>query len=257
MALLDKLNDRQRQAAECTEGPVMIIAGAGSGKTRTLMYRIAHLLELGNDPFRIMALTFTNKAAEEMKERIADLIGPSAHSLWMGTFHSIFCRILRAHAEKLGYEKTFSIYDTEDSRNLLKNIAKEKNLDPKLYNPKMVGARISMAKSALVGPADYARNAALLEEDRMMQRPQIAELYTEYQNRLFHAGAMDFDDLLFQTNILLRDHPDVLAKYQEHFRYIMVDEYQATNFAHYLIVKKLAAKHRNICGVGDDSQRIY
>ena len=257
MALLDKLNDRQRQAAECTEGPVMIIAGAGSGKTRTLMYRIAHLLEVGNDPFRIMALTFTNKAAEEMKDRIADLIGPSARSLWMGTFHSIFCRILRAHAEKLGYEKTFSIYDTEDSRNLLKNIAKEKNLDPKLYNPKMVGARISMAKSALVGPADYARNAALLEEDRMMQRPQIAELYTEYQNRLFHAGAMDFDDLLFQTNILLRDHPDVLAKYQEHFRYIMVDEYQDTNFAQYLIVKKLAAKHRNICVVGDDSQSIY
>lgn len=257
MALLDKLNDRQRQAAECTEGPVMIIAGAGSGKTRTLMYRIAHLLEIGNDPFRIMALTFTNKAAEEMKDRIADLIGPSARSLWMGTFHSIFCRILRAHAERLGYEKTFSIYDTEDSRNLLKNIAKEKNLDPKLYNPKMVGARISMAKSALVGPADYARNAALLEEDRMMQRPQIAELYTEYQNRLFHAGAMDFDDLLFQTNILLRDHPDVLAKYQEHFRYIMVDEYQDTNFAQYLIVKKLAAKHRNICVVGDDSQSIY
>lgn len=257
MALLDKLNDRQRQAAECTEGPVMIIAGAGSGKTRTLMYRIAHLLEVGNNPFQIMALTFTNKAAAEMKERIAELIGPSAHSLWMGTFHSIFCRILRAHAEKLGYEKTFSIYDTEDSRNLLKNIAKEKNLDPKQYNPKLVGSRISMAKSALVGPADYARNTALQEEDRMMQRPLIAELYTEYQNRLFHAGAMDFDDLLFQTNILLRDHPDVLAKYQEHFRYIMVDEYQDTNFAQYLIVKKLAAMHRNICVVGDDSQSIY
>lgn len=257
MALLDQLNDRQRQAAECTEGPVMIIAGAGSGKTRTLMYRIAHLLELGNDPFRIMALTFTNKAAEEMKDRIADLIGPSARSLWMGTFHAIFSRILHAHAERLGYEKTFSIYDTDDSRNLLKNIAKEKGLDPKLYNPKMVGARISMAKSALVGPADYARNAALMEEDRMMQRPQIAELYTEYQNRLFRAVAMDFDDLLFQTNILLRDHPDVLAKYQEHFRYIMVDEYQDTNFAQYLIVKKLAAKHRNICVVGDDSQSIY
>lgn len=257
MALLDKLNDRQRQAAECTEGPVMIIAGAGSGKTRTLMYRIAHLLEIGNNPFQIMALTFTNKAAAEMKERIAELIGPSAHSLWMGTFHSIFCRILRAYADRLGYEKTFSIYDTEDSRNLLKNIVREKNLDPKLYNPKNIGARISMAKSALVGPADYARNTALQEEDRMMQRPLIGEIYTEYQNRLFRASAMDFDDLLFQTNILLRDHPDVLAKYQDHFRYIMVDEYQDTNFAQYLIVKKLAAKHRNICVVGDDSQSIY
>ena len=257
MALLDSLNDRQRQAAECTEGPLMIIAGAGSGKTRTLMYRIAHLLSLGQDPFRIMALTFTNKAANEMKDRIAELVGPSANSLWMGTFHSVFCRILRAHAERLGYEKTFTIYDTDDVKTLLKNIVKEKNYDPKLYNPKMLYERISMAKSALVGPSDYANNADLREDDRLRQRPLVSELYTLYQNRLFKAGAMDFDDLLFQTNLLLRDHPDVLAKYQDLFRYIMVDEYQDTNYAQYLIVKKLAAKYRNLCVVGDDSQSIY
>ena len=226
--LLDQLNEPQREAAECVDGPVMIIAGAGSGKTRTLTYRIAHLMELGVDPFHILALTFTNKAANEMKERIIKLVGGEGRNLWMGTFHSIFARVLRAEATKLGYTSSFTIYDTDDSKATIKQIVKQLNLDPKTYKPSTVMSRISMAKSNQM-----------------------------YDQRIHNSNAMDFDDLLFNMNILLRDFPDVLLKYQQRFHYIMVDEYQDTNYAQYLIVKKLAARNQNICVVGDDAQSIY
>ena len=255
--LLFQLNDAQREAAECTEGPVMIIAGAGSGKTRTLTYRIAHLIEKGVDPFNILALTFTNKAASEMKERIMNLVGSEARSIWMGTFHSIFARILRAEADKLGYVNTFTIYDTDDSKSSVKQIVKAMNLDPKVYNPGYVLSRISMAKSNLIGPEDYCENPEIQQTDQTARKPMIGEIYKLYNRRLRNAMAMDFDDLLFNTNVLLRDFPDVLLKYQNRFRYILVDEYQDTNFAQYLIVKKLAARYQNICVVGDDAQSIY
>ena len=256
-SLLSQLNDAQREAASCTEGPVMIIAGAGSGKTRTLTYRIAHLIEKGVDPFNILALTFTNKAAAEMKDRIMKLVGNDARNIWMGTFHSIFARILRSEADKLGYIKTFTIYDNDDSKSQIKQIVKAMNLDNKTYNPGYVLSRISMAKSSLIGPEDYCNNPEIQQTDQTAHKPMIGEIYRLYNRRLRNAMSMDFDDLLFNTNILLRDFPDVLLKYQNRFKYILVDEYQDTNYAQYLIVKKLAARYQNICVVGDDAQSIY
>ena len=255
--LLDQLNEPQREAAECVDGPVMIIAGAGSGKTRTLTYRIAHLMELGVDPFHILALTFTNKAAAEMKERIIKLVGGEGRNLWMGTFHSIFARVLRAEATKLGYTSSFTIYDTDDTKAAIKQIVKQLNLDPKTYKPSYVASRISMAKSNLMGPKDYQENPEIYQTDIDSKRPAIGTIYQMYDQRLHNSNAMDFDDLLFNMNILLRDFPDVLLKYQQRFHYIMVDEYQDTNYAQYLIVKKLAARNQNICVVGDDAQSIY
>ena len=255
--ILSQLNESQREAAACTEGPVMIITGAGSGKTRTLTYRIAHLINLGTDPFNILALTFTNKAAAEMKERIMKLVGPEARNIWMGTFHSVFARILRSEAEKLGYIRTFTIYDNDDSKSAIKQIVKNLNLDPKTYSPGYVMGRISMAKSNLLSPEDYANNPEIQQADKDAHKPMIAEIYKLYNHRLRNAMAMDFDDLLFNMNILLRDFPDVLLKYQKRFQYIMVDEYQDTNYSQYLIVKKLAARLQNICVVGDDAQSIY
>ena len=255
--LLEQLNEPQRAAASCTEGPVMIIAGAGSGKTRTLTYRIAHLLENNVDAFRILALTFTNKAANEMKERIIKLVGPEGRNLWMGTFHSVFARVLRAEADKLGYTRSFTIYDTDDSKNAIKQIVKQLNLDPKTYKPSFVLSRISMAKSNLLSPKEYMENPEIYQVDIDSKRPSIGQIYTMYDQRLRNSNAMDFDDLLFNMNVLLRDFPEVLLKYQQRFQYIMVDEYQDTNYAQYLIVKKLAARHQNICVVGDDAQSIY
>ena len=255
--LLDQLNEPQREAAACTDGPVMIIAGAGSGKTRTLTYRIAHLMELGVDPFHILALTFTNKAANEMKERIIKLVGGEGRNLWMGTFHSIFARVLRAEASKLGYTSSFTIYDTDDSKAAIKQIVKQLNLDPKTYKPSFVLNRISMAKSNLLSPKDYQENPEIYQTDIDSKRPAIGQIYVMYDQRLHNSNAMDFDDLLFNMNILLRDFPDVLLKYQNRFKYIMVDEYQDTNYSQYLIVKKLAARLQNICVVGDDAQSIY
>lgn len=257
MSLLDGLNQEQRAAAENINGPVMIIAGAGSGKTRTLTYRIAHLLETGADPFRILALTFTNKAAREMNERITQLVGPAAKALWMGTFHSIFAKILRAEAEHLGYQKTFAIYDTDDSKSLIKKIVKDFNLDPKVYKESKVLYRISMAKNSLISAEYYNETHAFLEEDTRMRMPETGRIFQEYSDRMKQTSTMDFDDLLFNTNVLFRDFPEVLLKYQRRFQYLMVDEYQDTNYAQYLIVKKLAALHQNICVVGDDSQSIY
>lgn len=255
---LDGLNEAQRAAVEATEGPVMIVAGAGSGKTRVLTYRIAHLINKGADPFNILALTFTNKAAREMKERIGKIVSYSeARNLWMGTFHSVFARILRNEAERLGYPTNFTIYDTDDSKSLIKTILKEQGLDEKIYKPGMVLGRISAAKNNLIGAQMYLQNAAAQEEDRMSGKPKIGIVYDQYAKRCFKSGAMDFDDLLFNTNILLRDYPDILNKYQDKFRYIMVDEYQDTNFSQYVIVKQLAAKFQNICVVGDDAQSIY
>ena len=255
--LLSELNDEQRKAAACIEGPVMIIAGAGSGKTRTLTYRIAHLIEEGIDPFNILALTFTNKAAAEMKERIIKLVGNDARNIWMGTFHSIFAKILRFEAEKLGYIPSFTIYDTDDSKSAIKQIIKSLNLDPKTYNTSFVLGRISMAKSNLISVTDYMNNAEIQQTDQASRKPMIGEIYKQYNQRLRNSMAMDFDDLLYNMNVLLRDFPDVLLKYQERFRHILVDEYQDTNFSQYLIIKKMAARYQNICVVGDDAQSIY
>ncbi|MDO9187827.1 MAG: 3'-5' exonuclease [Bacteroidia bacterium] len=255
---LDELNPVQRKAVECTEGPVMIIAGAGSGKTRVLTYRITHLIKKGVDPFNILSLTFTNKAAREMKERIAKVVGTSeSRNIWMGTFHSVFSRILRSEAEKLGYPQNFTIYDTDNSKSLIKAILKEQGLDDKVYKPGMVLSRISAAKNNLISAQAYQNDKQALEEDRQAAKPKMGLIYQIYAQRCFKAGAMDFDDLLFNTNILLRDFPAVLHKYQHKFKYIMVDEYQDTNFSQYVIIKQLAAAYRNICVVGDDAQSIY
>ena len=255
---LNELNPVQRLAAETTEGPVMIIAGAGSGKTRVLTYRIAHIMEKGTDAFNILSLTFTNKAAREMKERIGKIVGhKEAKNIWMGTFHSIFAKILRFEAEKLGYPPNFTIYDTDDSKSVIKDILKQLNLDDKVYKPSLVLNRISSAKNSLISAAQYANNPITQAEDRASNKPLLGQIYLAYQKRNFKTGAMDFDDLLFNTNILLRDFPDVLLKYQNKFRYILVDEYQDTNFSQYVIVKQLAARFQNICVVGDDAQSIY
>ncbi len=252
------LNEPQRHAVETTSGPVLVIAGAGSGKTRVLTYRVAYLLHRGVSPFRILALTFTNKAAREMRERVAALIDPSkSKSLWMGTFHSIFARILRVEAPKLDYPSEFTIYDTEDSKRVIKKILKEQNLDDKTYPPGFVLGRISNAKNNLISAADYNEDIEIQSHDVQSQKPKLGLIYSIYQQKLRNASAMDFDDLLFNTNVLLRDFPDVLYKYQQRFEYILVDEYQDTNFSQYLIIKKLAANNENICVVGDDAQSIY
>ena len=255
---LDELNKLQKAAATATEGPIMIIAGAGSGKTRVLTYRIAHIMEKGVDAFNILSLTFTNKAAKEMKERIGKLVGQKeSKNLWMGTFHSVFAKILRMEAEKLGYPHNFTIYDTDDSKGVIKDILKQFNLDDKVYKASLVLNRISDAKNKLVGPLQYLNNPVTQQEDLSSRKPLLGKIYEAYQKRNFKAGAMDFDDLLFQTNVLLRDFPEVLYKYQNKFRYILVDEYQDTNFSQYLIIKQLAARFQNICVVGDDAQSIY
>ena len=255
---LNELNPVQRMAAETTEGSVMIIAGAGSGKTRVLTYRIAHIMEKGTDAFNILSLTFTNKAAREMKERIGKIVGhKEAKNIWMGTFHSIFAKILRFEAEKLGYPPNFTIYDTDDSKSVIKDILKQLNLDDKVYKPSLVLNRISSAKNSLISAAQYANNPITQAEDRASNKPLLGQIYLAYQKRNFKSGAMDFDDLLFNTNILMRDFPDVLVKYQSKFKYILVDEYQDTNFSQYVIVKQLAARFQNICVVGDDAQSIY
>jgi len=258
MSYLDELNASQLEAVKCIEGPTMVIAGAGSGKTRVLTYRIAFMMEQGIDPFNIMALTFTNKAAREMTERIGKIVGEGeAKNITMGTFHSVFSRILRYNADRLGYPSNFTIYDTQDSKSLIKDILKELNLDDKVYKPGMVLGRISSAKNNLISADAYAQNVDIMNEDVQSRRPELANIYRTYVNRCFKAGAMDFDDLLYQTNVLLRDFPDVLHYYQQKFKYILVDEYQDTNYAQYLIVKKLAAVYENICVVGDDAQSIY
>ena len=255
---LEHLSEVQREAARHYEGAAMIIAGAGSGKTRVLTYRIAHMLEQGVRSYNILALTFTNKAAREMKERIENIVSPErARSLWMGTFHSVFARILRSEADKLGYPSSFTIYDTADSKNVVRALVKEMNLSDETYKVGDIYSRISLAKNNLVTAAAYEANTMLVAEDRERRRPQFAELYKRYVQRCKENGAMDFDDLLLNMNILFRDFPDVLRKYQEQFRYIMVDEYQDTNMAQYLIVKRLAERYQNICVVGDDAQSIY
>ena len=255
---LNQLNDAQRKAVEHTSGPVMVIAGAGSGKTRVLTYRIAYLLSKGVDAFNILSLTFTNKAAREMKERIGKIVGESeSKNLWMGTFHSVFARILRIEAERLGYPTNFTIYDADDSKKVISNIIKEKNLDKDIYKAKTVSSRISSLKNNLITPKAYFQNGELQAQDSAAKLPMFGEIYQAYTERCFRAGAMDFDDLLLKTNELLYRFPEVLAKYQERFQYILVDEYQDTNHSQYLIVKALAAKYENICIVGDDAQSIY
>ncbi|RXQ96639.1 ATP-dependent DNA helicase [Ancylomarina salipaludis] len=258
MDYLNDLNPVQREAVEKTEGPSLVIAGAGSGKTRVLTYRIAHLLNKGVRPYTILALTFTNKAAREMKERIAHIVGSEqAQSLWMGTFHSTFAKILRYEAEHLGFDSNFTIYDTQDSKNLLRSIIKEMKLDDKVYKANDVLNRISSAKNNLVTAMAYAQNSAAQEIDAANRRPLTSEIYKRYSHRCRQANAMDFDDLLLQTNILFKNSPEVLAKYQAKFKYILVDEYQDTNYSQYLIVKRLAEQHKNVSVVGDDAQSIY
>jgi len=255
---LDELNEAQKEAVLQREGPMIIIAGAGSGKTRVLTYRIAHLMKNGVDPFNILSLTFTNKAAKEMKSRIAGVVGPSeAKNLWMGTFHSVFARILRSEGEKLGYPSNFTIYDTQDSVRLISSIIKELQLEKDKYKPKQVLGRISQFKNSLITVRAYYQNPEVMEADKVSGRPKIGSIYKEYVDRCFKAGAMDFDDLLLRTNELLTRFPEVLAKYQDRFRYILVDEYQDTNHSQYLIVRALADRYQNICVVGDDSQSIY
>ncbi len=255
--LIQGLNEAQRAAVLHTEGPSLIVAGAGSGKTKVLTTRIAYLLAKGISPYNILALTFTNKAAKEMRERIEKVVGPQAKSLWMGTFHSVFGKILRFEAERIGFPKDFTIYDTDDSRSLIRTLLKERNLDDKVYKPNGVHARISSAKNKLVSVAEYLNNPVYAQADALAKIPEMGHLYQAYQERLRKAGAMDFDDLLFHTNVLFRDNLDVLNKYQQKFHYLLVDEYQDTNLAQYLIIRKLAAVRQNICVVGDDAQSIY
>jgi DNA helicase-2/ATP-dependent DNA helicase PcrA len=255
---LNDLNEAQRQAVINTEGPALVIAGAGAGKTRVITYRVAHLLHNGVPAGKILALTFTNKAAGEMKERIARIAGNEiARFLWMGTFHSIFARILRVEGDRLGYKSNYTIYDAVDSKSLIRAIIRELNLDDSVYKPGVIAARISNSKNNLVTASMYAADSSMQEYDKASRMPLLAEIYRIYASRCFRANAMDFDDLLLNTNILFRDFPDVLSAYQERFRYILVDEYQDTNFAQYLIVKKLAETHHNLCVVGDDAQSIY
>ena len=256
--ILEGLNSEQKAAVSCVDGPVLIVAGAGSGKTRVLTSRIAYILEKGGDPSRILALTFTKKAASEMKVRIALMVGErKARRLYMGTFHSVFIRFLREFAEPLGYPQTFTIYDTSDSVSAIKACIKELNLDDKIYKPKDVLSRISMAKNNLVTPGAYRRNQTALQNDAAAKKPRIVDIYELYAHKCRQAGVMDFDDILLNMNILLRDNPDALESVSGRFDYLMVDEYQDTNFSQYLILKKLAQRHQNICVVGDDSQSIY
>lgn len=258
MDFLKELNEPQRAAAEHKDGPMMVIAGAGSGKTRVLTSRIANIMSKGVDAYSILALTFTNKAAREMKERIGNVVGHNeARNLWMGTFHSIFARILRIECERLNYPSNFTIYDTQDSRALLRDIIKGLGLDDKIYKVAAVANRISGAKNNLINAELYGNHSEIQSEDRESGKPRIVDVFKAYESRCFRSGAMDFDDLLYKMNVLLRDNPDILEKYQQRFQYIMVDEYQDTNYAQYLIIKQLAAAHNNICVVGDDAQSIY
>ena len=255
---LKELNETQREPVLHKDGPLMVIAGAGSGKTRVLTYRIAYLMQQGVDAFSILSLTFTNKASREMKARIAELVGEGeAKNLWMGTFHSVFARILRQEADKLGFPRDFTIYDTQDSNRLIASIIKEMGLDKDIYKFKQIRNRISSFKNSLITVKAYYNDPDLQEADALSRRPKIGEIYKEYVDRCFIAGAMDFDDLLLKTNELLNMHPQVLAKYQDRFRYILVDEYQDTNHSQYLIVRALSDKFQNICVVGDDAQSIY
>ena len=255
--ILEGLSAVQREAVVNYDGPTLIIAGAGSGKTRVLTTRIAYMLSQGVDPSSILALTFTNKAAREMRERIERLVGPKARFIRMGTFHSVFARLLRENAERIGFTQSYTIYEPSDVQNLIKSIIKDKNLNEERYKPKAVAARISMAKNCLITPGAYIANASLAAEDREAKMPEVGDIYNEYCVRCKRNGAMDFDDLLLQTNILLRDAPDVLEQYQDRFKYLLVDEYQDTNMAQYIIVRRLALKHSNVCVVGDDAQSIY
>ena len=258
MNVLDGLNESQILATKVINGPIMVIAGAGSGKTKVLTHRIAYLIENGVDPFNILSLTFTNKAAQEMKQRISLMVGEDkARNIWMGTFHSVFARILRVEHEKIGFPSNFTIYDTQDSKSLIKTIIKEKNLDDKLYKPGIIYNRNSAAKNSLISSENYLNDSEILSTDKSTGRPKIGEIYMTYQQRCFRASAMDFDDLLFKTNILLKQNPETLYKYQDKFKFILVDEYQDTNHAQYLIIKSLAARFENICVVGDDAQSIY
>ncbi|MEM1001311.1 MAG: UvrD-helicase domain-containing protein [Bacteroidota bacterium] len=257
-AYLSQLNDAQLAPTLQKEGPMIVIAGAGSGKTRVLTYRIAYLMSQGVDPFNILALTFTNKAAREMKGRIAGIVGDSeAKNLWMGTFHSVFAKILRIESDRLGYPSNFTIYDTQDSNRLISSIIKEMSLDKDVYKPKQIRSRISSYKNSLITVKAYFNNPELMEADAAARRPRIGDIYQNYVERCFKAGAMDFDDLLLKTNELLTRFPEVLAKYQDRFRYILVDEYQDTNHSQYLIVRALSDRYQNICVVGDDAQSIY
>ncbi len=255
---LESLNEPQREGVLNTEGPCMLIAGAGSGKTRVLTFRIAYLMQEKNvDPFNILALTFTNKAAKEMRERIEHVVGSDARNLWMGTFHSVFARILRSEAHHLGYPSNFTIYDTDDAKSLIKSIVKELGLDENVYKPNTVYNRISAAKNRLIGWQDYLSNAELMGDDAANMRPEIGKIYKTYAMRCFKSGAMDFDDLLFNTDKLFKEHLEVLNKYQHRFHYVLVDEFQDTNLCQYFIIRKLAAVRQNICVVGDDAQSIY
>ncbi|MCL1937712.1 MAG: UvrD-helicase domain-containing protein [Candidatus Azobacteroides sp.] len=257
-SFLEQLNESQREAVLYNEGPSLVIAGAGSGKTRVLTYKTAYLLQNGIPPSNILALTFTNKAAREMKSRIAQIVGETiARRLWMGTFHSIFSRILRREAEQIGFRSDFTIYDAQDSRNLIKAIIKEKGLDDKIYKPASVQARISNAKNALITPDQYGKDREILSDDAAARRGRMYEIYASYWNRCKTAGVMDFDDLLLYTYLLFNDHPDVVERYRNHFRFILVDEYQDTNSVQHEIVRLLAASHRRVCVVGDDAQSIY
>ena len=257
---LDELNDVQRAAVTNTDGPVLVVAGPGSGKTRVLTYRISHLIETGVPPWEILALTFTNKAAREMKDRIEKVVGTKAQRVWAGTFHSIFARILRGEAERIGYPSNFTIYDSDDSKSLLRTIIKEFNLTKDVYNENAILTRISSAKSNLISPKAYEQNIDLMAQDRSTKRPYIYRIYAEYAMRCKRAGAMDFDDLLYQIYVLLHQNPDLADKYRQRFKYLLVDEFQDTNFLQYSIVKKLVVypgSPQNVCVVGDDAQSIY
>ncbi len=254
---LDQLNEPQREAVQQIDGPVMIVAGAGSGKTRVLTYRIAYMLQQGVDAFNILALTFTNKASKEMRERIVSVVGAEAKNLWMGTFHSIFARILRIESEKIGYPRNFTIYDTDDAKSLIKSIVAELKLDDKMYKPAQILGRISAAKNALIKAAAYNSDLENASFDESTGRPKFGAIYTLYEQRCYRAGAMDFDDLLMKTHELLHHHPEVLNKYQHMFKYIMVDEFQDTNHAQYSIIRMLANVYQNVAVVGDDAQSIY
>ena len=254
---LENLNSSQLDATLQMNGPMIVIAGAGSGKTRVLTYKIAYLITQGVDPFNILSLTFTNKAAKEMKERITKIVGDEAKNLWMGTFHSVFAKILRIEAHKIGFTSNFSIYDSDDSQKLVNRIIKEFNLDKDIYKYKLVFSKISSMKNNFISDLDYKKNDELLFSDKISNQPKFHIIYSEYVNRCFKAGAMDFDDLLLKTNELLSNYPETLSKYQNIFKYILVDEYQDTNHSQYLIVKALSDKFQNICVVGDDAQSIY
>ena len=255
---LNQLNEAQLAPVLQQQGAMIVIAGAGSGKTRVLTFRIAYLMSKGVDPFNILALTFTNKAAREMKSRIARIVGGSeAKNLWMGTFHSVFAKILRFEADRLGYPSNFTIYDTQDSQSVIRAVIKELHLDKDIYKYKQVYSRISSYKNSLITVKAYFNNSELMEADAMAKIPRMGEIYKSYVDKCFKAGAMDFDDLLLKTNELLTRFPEVLAKYQDRFRYILVDEYQDTNHSQYLIIKALSDRFQNICVVGDDAQSIY